>query len=379
MKIESIRLSVLDVPGQTSLFSLARTNEGDRFYWRQRNRGAAEAEIHILHVRTTDGIEGVCTVGDARYSTLRPSELEQMRLLAVGEDALDRYSLHERLHYATRFAFLQPGWFGALDNCLWDIAGKVAGKPVCDLLGHHRTQVEAYYNIRSHDLGASLADADFAIQSGFKAVKDHYAQPWRRNAEWLRSLRAHVGPEIDLMHDASGCQYTEEEALHIGKVLTETGFRWFEEPVPDRHLQSLQFLCRELEIPILALESLMHDVDLAPAWLQVKATDLVRANARVGTTGLLRVAAYAAEQGSSVELNGPGGLFGLLHTHLIAAIPNTSRYEYFPGGSRDKLGLEIGLQNPPVPIRGTMEIPDEPGWGAVWDWRRFKEKTVADL
>ena len=123
----------------------------------------------------------------------------------------------------------------------------------------------------------------------------------------------------------------------------------------------------------------MHDVDLAPAWLQVKATDLVRANARVGTTGLLRVAAYAAEQGSSVELNGPGGLFGLLHTHLIAAIPNTSRYEYFPGGSRDKLGLEIGLQNPPVPIRGTMEIPDEPGWGAVWDWRRFKEKTVADL
>ena len=202
-----------------------------------------------------DGVEGVCTVGDARYSTLQASELEQMRLLAVGEDALDREGLWERLHYATRFAFVKPGWFGALDNCLWDIAGKVAGQPVCDLIGRQRAQAEAYYNIRSHDLEASLADADVALQAGFRALKDHYAEPWTRNAEWLRALRRHVGPEPDLMHDAAGCQYSAKEALHIGRVLEEESFRWFEEPVPDRHLQSLQWLCRELNVPILALES----------------------------------------------------------------------------------------------------------------------------
>ncbi len=377
MQIESIRLSVLDVPGQTSLFSLVRTREGDRFYWRQQPRGPAEAEIHVLHVRTTEGVEGVCTVGDARYSTLQPRELEQMRLLAVGEDALDRSGLRERLHHATRFAFVAPGWFGALDNCLWDIAGKVAGQPVCDLIGRQRQQAEAYYNIRSHDLDTSLADADHAQAEGFRALKDHYAQPWARNAAWLRALRRHTGADTDLMHDAAGCQYTTEEALHIGRVLEDEGFRWFEEPVPDRHLEALQFLCRSLAVPVLALETLMHDVDLAQAWLYAQATDLVRANARVGTTALLDVAACAARQGTAVELNGPGGLFGLLHAHLVCALPHTSRYEYFPGGSRDELGREIGLLNPPVPVQGVISPPPGPGWGAVWDWQRFDAQTVA--
>ena len=100
-------------------------------------------------------IEGVCTVGDARYSTLRSSELEQMRLLAVGEDALDRDTVCMNGFITPRdLPSSRPGWFGALDNCLWDIAGKVAGKPVCDLLGRHSIQVEAYYNIRSHDLAS---------------------------------------------------------------------------------------------------------------------------------------------------------------------------------------------------------------------------------
>lgn len=379
MKIESIRLSVLDLPGQTSLFSLVRTREGNRFYWHKQTAGSAEAEIHVLHVRTTEGVEGVCTVGDARYATLRPGELEQMRLLAVGQDALDRQGLQERLHYATRFAFVHPGWSGALDNCLWDIAGQVVGQPVCELIGRQQEQAEAYYNIGSQDLETSLADADRALQAGFRALKDHYAQPWTRNAAWLQALRRHVGPDIDLMHDAAGCQYTEEEALHIGRVLEDEGFLWFEEPVPDRHLQSLQRLCRELNVPILALEALMHDVELARAWLHVQATDLVRANARVGTTALLKLAAHAAQLGTAVELNGPGGLFGLLHAHLVTAIPNTSRYEYFPGGSRDVLGHEIGLLNPPVPVQGMIKPPAGSGWGAVWDWKRFAAKTVAVL
>ena len=87
MKIEAIHLSVLDLPGRSSLFSLTRSREDGRFYWRSQTQGPAETEIHVLHVRTTEGIEGICTVGDARYSTLRPIELEHMRALAVGHDA----------------------------------------------------------------------------------------------------------------------------------------------------------------------------------------------------------------------------------------------------------------------------------------------------
>ena len=379
MNIEMISLTVLDLPGRTSFFSLARSHEDGRFYWRSQSRGPTETQIHVLHVRTSNGVEGVCTVGDARYSSLRADELEFMRWLAVGQDALDRRGLRDRLHYATRHAFLSPGWYGALDNCLWDIAGQVADQPVHLLIGSCREQSEAYYNVRSGNLDTALSDADRALQDGFVAIKDHFSQPWQRNAKWLRALRHQTGEGVDLMHDAAGCQYTFEEALAIGKVLEEEGFLWFEEPLPDRSLVELQMLCQALSIPVMALETLMHDLDLSRAWLQVRATDLVRGNARIGTTSLLDLASFAAQMNTSVELNGSGGLFGLLHAHLTCAIPNTSRYEYFPGGSRDTLGLEIGLLNAPVPRKGMVTPPNGPGWGAEWDWDRFRAKTVAIL
>lgn len=370
---------MLDLPGRTQFFSLAASRGQGRAYWRQTAHGPAEREIHVLHVRTAEGLEGICTVGDARHSTLRPHELEQMRWLAVGEDALDRTGLRDRMHHATRTAFLSPGWFGAFDNCLWDIAGKAENRPVHELMGSHRPRCEAYYNIGSGDLDQSLADADRALELGYRAIKDHYAQPWRRNAVWLRKLRGHVGADVALMHDAAGCQYTLAEAIEIGRVLEEEAFLWFEEPLSDRNLVGLQTLCRTLDVPVLALETLMGDMELSRAWLEVKATDLVRANGRVGATSLLELAAFAAQRGTSVELNGPGGLFGLVHAHLVCAIANTSRYEYFPDGSRDDLGREIGLLNPPVPAAGFIQPPPGPGWGAEWDWARFRAKTVATL
>ena len=123
----------------------------------------------------------------------------------------------------------------------------------------------------------------------------------------------------------------------------------------------------------------MHDVDLSAQWLISGATDALRANARVGTTGLLKLAHLAELHGAMIELNGPGGLFGLVHAHLVCALSNTSYYEFFPGGSRDLRGREIGLQNPPMPKDGCVAPPDLPGWGAEWDWAFFEKQRIGTL
>ena len=124
---------------------------------------------------------------------------------------------------------------------------------------------------------------------------------------------------------------------------------------------------------------MMGDVDLSALWLISGATDHLRANARHGTTPLMKLAHLAELHQSNVELNGPGGLFGLVHAHLVCAIRNTSYYEYFPGGSRDEAGKEIGLLNPPLPVDGHIAPPDAPGWGAEWDWDYFQKVRVAEL
>lgn len=377
MTIESITLSIFELPGNTPRLILEEVPYGRRTRWRATRDGAVTEEVHVLHVRTSDGIEGICTVGDARYTTMRPDDLDHLRILTIGEDPFDRERLNHKLDAATRFMFTRPGWFGAFDNCLWDIAGKATGLPVYALLGRARASCPAYYNIRGNTRDAVVGDAQEALSLGFSAIKDHFSETAEVNIDWCTAVRETVGDEVDLLHDAVGSDYTFEEALRVGRAMGDLGVSWLEEPLPDRSQQELQRLCNLLDIPVLAAESLMHDHSLCAQWVRSGATDLLRGNARHGVTPLLKLAHMTEMHGTTIELNGPGGLFGLVHAHLVCAIQNTSYYEYFPGGSRDEKGKTIGLTNPPLPHDGHITPPDTPGWGAEWDRDYFEKHRVA--
>ncbi|RME65747.1 MAG: hypothetical protein D6790_01390 [Caldilineae bacterium] len=379
MNITEINLTVVELPGNTALFTLEEQRTGAKRRWLPRPQGPADTYIHLLRVRTDAGVEGVCTVGDARYTQLRRVELEQLRLLCLNEDPFDRERLAEKLAAATRGMFSRPGWWGAFDNCLWDIAGKVAGLPVYALLGRARDAAPAYYNNRGDSLEAMLDDTLHAVELGFPGVKDHFRGSAAQNIAWQQAMRDAVGPEIDLFHDAALAHYSYADALRVGRALEELDFRWLEEPLPDARQGELQRLAAALDIPLLAGETLMNDVDLSARWLISGATDLLRANARHGVTNVLKLAHLAEMHGTTIELNGPGGLFGLVHAHLSVALRNNSYYEYFPGGTRDEIGRQIGLLNPPVPSHGVIRPPDAPGWGAAWDWNQLAKHTVEVL
>ncbi len=117
----------------------------------------------------------------------------------------------------------------------------------------------------------------------------------------------------------------------------------------------------------------MHDIDLTAQWLIQGATDRLRARATFGTTQVLKLAHFAELYGANVELNGQGGLFGLVHAHLSCCIDNTDYYEYFfpTGDGNHKQGLDWGLLNAPLIEDGHLAPPNSPGWGAEWVKRRF--------
>ena len=54
-----------------------------------------------------------------------------------------------------------------------------------------------------------------------------------------------------------------------------------------------QELCGALDMPVMANEMLMHDIGTSTQWLMHGATDLLRANARHGTTLVLKMAHFA--------------------------------------------------------------------------------------
>ncbi len=378
MKVTAIKLSILESPSGDSIFGLHNVPGMARIRWTHDVTKTRPGFVQVLHVETDDGIEGIVTAsptGDHEGSYLR-ANLEQLRALVIGENPLDRERIWQKLHQGTRWVYREPGWFGALDNCLWDIAGKAAGMPVYHIIGRVRESIPCYLNIGGATVEEAVEDAQKAVDSGFPATKDHFYHDVAENIRWLTAIREAVGEKIDCMHDPVGI-YTFEEAVRIGRALEDLHYRWLEEPLPERLHKRMQQLCSTLDIPILAPEMMMNDVDLSAQWLISGATDLIRVSATYGTTSALKLAHLAEMHGTTVEINGPGGLYGLVHAHLLSAISNTSYYEYFKGGRHDEMGKEIGLENPVVPDKGHISAPDGPGWGAVWDTDRFQKKLVA--
>ena len=93
-----------------------------------------------------------------------------------------------------------------------------------------------------------------------------------------------------------------------------------------------------------------------------------------------KLAHFAELYGTNIELNGQGGLAGLIHAHLGCCIDNTDFYEYFfMRADGNRAGGEMwGLTNGPLIVDGHIAPPDGPGWGAEWDEDRFRACVVAE-
>ena len=377
MKIDSIEISVFELPMHPEIARVTETASNSGTRWRWAFSSSGDVPVQVMRVITDEGVDGVCTVGDWQYTEMSRQQIAQLRELAIGEDPLDRERLNSKLKMAARF--FDPAWFGGFDNCLWDIAGKVAAQPVAWLLGGTRQKAQAYYNTSGQTLDELIRDSEAGLAAGYTALKDHLPFPFDENMRVFEEFRKILGDDVGLLHDGALANYTFDEALQVGHVLEEAGFIWFEEPIPDRqHANSVE-LCESLAIPIAGAETLMHDPELGELWLATGAVDILRVNARHGTTTLQRLANFARARNANVEPNTYGPLFGLVHAHVACGIDNVDWFEVAPPSDGTGMGEEIGLLNPVRPQDGWVTYPDAPGWGAEWDWKRFEQKRVAVL
>ena len=56
--------------------------------------------------------------------------------------------------------------------------------------------------------------------------------------------------------------------------MEELDFLWLEEPLHEHNMHQYQDLCRELDMPVMATETLMHDIGISTQWLMHGVTDL---------------------------------------------------------------------------------------------------------
>lgn len=376
MKITAIRLYELETAG-------TRTGRANKLvqvpnlhriqYTHQGVSSGRPLRQNFIEVETDAGISGRCT------TTMLPHQVEILRNQVLGADAYQREHLYQMLHKGTRWVYQPPGWFGDFDNCLWDILGKAADLPVYALLGRVRERLPVYLTSGDAPVEEYLRHIEVGREMGINAYKFHSYKGGRADIPIFQQVRKEVGPDYGLINDPV-CSYDLREAIEVGHVMEELDFIWLEEPFHEQKLHHYQALCRELTIPVMANEMLMYDVGLSAQWLIQGGTDRLRANARNGTSQVLKMAHFAELYGTNIELNGQGGLAGLIHAHLGCCIDNTDYYEYFslvPDGNRTD-GEQWGLLNGLIVEDGHIVPPTGPGWGAEWDEDYFRARIVAE-
>ena len=375
MKITDVKLLILEHPEQKrGGHRLVQVPGLQRIQYTHTGApGNQPARLHIIEVHTDAGI-----TGRMAPTSISPEQAEILRRHVIGEDPFHRERLFQMLHKGTRWVYQNPGWFGEFDNCLWDIAGQFAGLPVHALIGRVRERFPVYLTGGDMDTAGYLAHIESGRGYGVTAYKFHSYKGGKADIPIYHAVRREVGDDYALISDPV-CSYSLREAIEVGRVMEELNFVWLEEPMHEQKMNQYQALCAALTIPVMATERLFHDMELTAQWLLQGATDRLRARATFGVTQVLKLAHLAELHGTNVELNGQGGLFGLVHAHVGCCIDNTDYYEYFGGDNANnrQQGEAWGLLSAPLIEDGHIVPPDTPGWGAVWDEARVKALTVA--
>lgn len=337
--------------------------------WFTSNFRTVKADAAIVVVETDEGLVGI---GEASpYGQLGPiaSWIRRLRPQLVGRDPGEG-ALAPSPHGRDR---AYDCAVAGLDCALWDLRGKLAGKPVAALLNPEGPdQVRIYasggcdYDWRGRP--ESLIDEVLGYQRrGLTACKIRIGTRWDwdgvtpdRFLKLVRALRDAAGPDMELMVDGN-CRLTLEEALAVGHGLDELGITWFEEPIDRSDLAGYLTLQRELEVPLSAGEAFATLEQFQP-FIDARAYDIVQPDvALTGITEGLRIAAAAEREGlDTIPHSWHNGLMAMENGHYVAGLPRPRILELCMIQGPLQWGL---LADPPVISGDRLHLPAGPGFG----------------
>jgi L-alanine-DL-glutamate epimerase-like enolase superfamily enzyme len=340
----------------------------------------------FIRIFTDEGIEGNTIIEESIYGEelVRKFKVEKGWIKGkeftklIGADPLDRENIEKSLWTQYFYQRHYVAVSSALDECLWDIAGKFFKVPVYKLIGAYREKILAYASTQSYDNVEDYKKiVEDCVNRGFKAIKIHPPKNWKKDIELCKKVREWVGDEIILMHDPFNA-YTREEAIRVGRILEKLDFYWFEDPIPTEDMDGLANLCRSLDIDIVMGEQIYNHQSYTEL-IRRGATDRLRCiDVNVGgITGILKVAHLAEAFNMKCEPHSWGNPWQqAAHLHVMLAIRNCDFFEMpvpqgiFDIGTRDVIRIDK---------EGYVHAPKKPGLGIDPDWDEIEKQTIKTI
>ncbi len=298
---------------------------------------------------------------------------------ALGTDAIDfapTLDLINEWEHKFPGSYLRRAMTG-LDTALWDLRGRLEGKPVVSLLGGKPGKLRAYASSMKRDITPEDETRRFLKlrdEKGFTAFKWRVgAECGRDRDEWPGRTEAIVpmvakalGDDVDKLVDANS-GFSPGRAIEVGRMLESEGIGHFEEPCPYWEFAQTKEVCDALALDVAGGE---QDCEFT-AWSQMigmGAVDIIQPDVMYlgGMTRSLNVASMGAAAGLACTPHSANlSLVTLCTMHLIAAIENAGKYLELSIEGLDYYPWQDGLfvENPYEVENGCVQISDRPGWG----------------
>ncbi len=345
--------------------------------WLYKTRGTC-----LVEIETTDGVVGwgECYGPSAVAKSFIDTQLAAR---VIGRDPFDVEVIWEDLYnrikdYGPKGMSIAA--ISGIDIALWDLMGKIVGKPVHKLIGGaFRTEVAAYatgmYFVDMNNLvSEAVEEAEGYARAGFKAMKMKIGLgSIAKDIERVAAVKKAIGPDVKLMVDANH-SLSVPTAIRMGRKLEALDIDWFEEPISPEDIDGYIEVTRALDIAVAGGENEFTRWGFKDA-ITRKAMDIVQPDvcAAGGISECKKIAAMAVAHGVECVPHAWGSAVGLAATiHFLASLPDQPpaffpvppmlEFEQEENPFRDHMA-----KTPIVQVNGTVAVPTAPGLGIEVD------------
>jgi L-alanine-DL-glutamate epimerase-like enolase superfamily enzyme len=339
--------------------------------------------LTLVRIETRDGVVGW---GEANVRFREAALATQVMVdegfapRVVGRDPLEGDSLWREL---CEYSF----WFGvegiaafaisAIDMALWDVRGKLLGRPVADLLGGQRKSVitaTATIILDMDDLDWTLSEFQSFREDGYRIVKGGgglrpealIGQDRARDVRYLREIRGVIGDEVSLIVDIANVhgRWDTETAIEWCRDWEQFDLRWVEQPLLPADLAGYARLRSSVATPIGSGEDEWSPEAYARL-IESAGVDVVQVDPGrcLGITGCRRVVSLVEASGLRYSAHSwSSALNTAASLHILAISDSADTLDFKPHPSVVQHEL---VADPWVQHSGELELRAEPGLGVT--------------
>ena len=281
----------------------------------------------------------------------------------------------------------------AVSIALEDLRARQLGISVSELYGGPmRIRVRPYAASGGYVEGQDPAvtwprELERAMAAGYTALKLRVGRdPIEHEEPLLRAIREEAPPGFELMADGNAA-YSLPDAIRMGLILQDLGFRWYEEPMQQRGgYVGYDRLTSSLSIAIAGGEGSLSRGD-ALRLLNRNAVDVIQPDPVIcgGVGDSIAIADMATIHGVTTVPHASNNAIGIAASlQIVATLPDATRSPSVPDplleyGIDENPNRERLLVEPPVIEDGWLQVPTGPGLGVEIDEDYLRSAAVEQV